>query len=103
MAGRDQARLDEAARAIRAASPRAELRTLVLDLADLASVHAAAKEIAGSETVDLLINNAGVITCRSGGPPGTGSRRPLAPITSVTSYSTPRCGRRSGGRWRPGS
>jgi NAD(P)-dependent dehydrogenase (short-subunit alcohol dehydrogenase family) len=61
MAGRDQARLDEAARAIRAASPRAELRTLVLDLADLASVHAAAKEIAGSETVDLLINNAGVM------------------------------------------
>lgn len=61
LAGRDQARLDEAARAIRAAAPRAELPTLVLDLADLASVAAAAKEIAGSETVDLLINNAGVM------------------------------------------
>jgi NAD(P)-dependent dehydrogenase (short-subunit alcohol dehydrogenase family) len=31
------------------------------DLADLASVRAAANEIAGSETVDLLINNAGVM------------------------------------------
>lgn len=61
LAGRDQARLDEAAREIRAISPRAGLRTLVLDLADLASVRAAAKEIAGSETVDLLINNAGVM------------------------------------------
>jgi NAD(P)-dependent dehydrogenase (short-subunit alcohol dehydrogenase family) len=61
LAGRDQARLDEAVRAIRADSPRAELRTLVLDLADLASVATAAKEIAGSETVDLLINNAGVM------------------------------------------
>jgi NAD(P)-dependent dehydrogenase (short-subunit alcohol dehydrogenase family) len=61
LAGRDQARLDEAARAVRAVAPRAKPRTLVLDLADLASVAAAAKEIAGSETVDLLINNAGVM------------------------------------------
>ncbi len=61
LAGRDQARLDEAARAIRADSPRAGLRTLVLDLADLTSVAAAAKEVAESETVDLLINNAGVM------------------------------------------
>ncbi len=61
LAGRDQVRLDEAARTIRAGSPRAELRTLVLDLADLTSVAAAAKEVAESETVDLLINNAGVM------------------------------------------
>lgn len=61
LAGRDQARLGEAAAAILAAAPEAGLRTLQLDLADLASVAAAAKEIAGSETVDLLINNAGVM------------------------------------------
>lgn len=61
LAGRDQSRLEDAARAVRGASPRAQVRTLLLDLADLASVAAAAGEIAGSETVDLLINNAGVM------------------------------------------
>jgi NAD(P)-dependent dehydrogenase (short-subunit alcohol dehydrogenase family) len=61
LAGRDQARLEEAARVIRATAPRAELRTLVLDLADLASIAAAARQITGTETVDLLINNAGVM------------------------------------------
>src|SRR5690349_4043909 len=45
VAGRDQARLDEAVRVIRAAGPRADHETLVLDLADLASVRAAAKQV----------------------------------------------------------
>jgi len=55
LAGRSQARLDEAAQAVRAAD------TLVLDLSDLASIREAATRIAATETVDLLINNAGVM------------------------------------------
>lgn len=61
LAGRSQARLDEAATTIRATAPQAPLDTLVVDLADLASIRAAAERIAATETVDLLINNAGVM------------------------------------------
>ena len=61
LAGRGKAKLDEAAATIRAAAPKAELETLVLDLADLASVREAASRIAETETVDLLVNNAGVM------------------------------------------
>jgi NAD(P)-dependent dehydrogenase (short-subunit alcohol dehydrogenase family) len=61
LASRSQAKLDEAAATIRAAAPKAELETLVLNLADLASVRAAASRIAETETVDLLVNNAGVM------------------------------------------
>lgn len=62
LVGRDQSKLDEAARSIRAGLPGAELETLVLDLADLASIRAAAKQVAESGTVDLLFNNAGVMS-----------------------------------------
>lgn len=61
LSGRDAAKLEEAVRSIRASSLGAKLETLVLDLADLASVRAAAKQVADTETVDLLINNAGVM------------------------------------------
>jgi NAD(P)-dependent dehydrogenase (short-subunit alcohol dehydrogenase family) len=61
LAGRRQAALDEAAATVRAAAPKAEVETLVLDLSDLTSVRAAAQRVAATETVDLLINNAGVM------------------------------------------
>ncbi|MGA5761570.1 oxidoreductase [Nonomuraea bangladeshensis] len=61
LAGRSQARLDHAAEAVRAAAPKAQVGTLVLDLSDLASVRDAATRIAETETIDLLINNAGVM------------------------------------------
>ncbi len=61
LAGRDEAKLNVAAGAIRAGTPAARLQTLVLDLSDLSSVRTAAEKIAGRETVDLLINNAGVM------------------------------------------
>lgn len=61
LAGRSEARLEEAAAAIRTTTPAAELDTLIVDLADLVSIRAAAERIAASETVDLLINNAGVM------------------------------------------
>jgi len=61
LAGRSQARLDQATQAVRTAAPKAEADTLVLDLSDLASIREAATRIAATETVDLLINNAGVM------------------------------------------
>jgi NAD(P)-dependent dehydrogenase (short-subunit alcohol dehydrogenase family) len=61
LAGRRQAALEEAAAAVGAAAPKAELETLVLDLSDLTSVRAAAQLVAATETVDLLVNNAGVM------------------------------------------
>ncbi|MFI8487444.1 oxidoreductase [Streptomyces rubrogriseus] len=61
LAGRSQSRLDQAAEAVRAATPEARTDTLVLDLSDLSSVRDAATRIAETETVDLLFNNAGVM------------------------------------------
>jgi NAD(P)-dependent dehydrogenase (short-subunit alcohol dehydrogenase family) len=61
LAGRSQDRLDEAVRTLRGEMPDAELDTLVVDLGDLASIREAAGRIARTETVDLLINNAGVM------------------------------------------
>jgi len=61
LAGRDQAKLDEAAALVRAAAPGAATATLVLDLADLSDVREAARKVAENETVDLLFNNAGVM------------------------------------------
>ncbi|MEW2265148.1 oxidoreductase [Streptomyces sp. NPDC047853] len=61
LAGRSRTKLDQAAEAVRAATPEARTDTLVLDLSDLASVRDAATRIAETETVDLLFNNAGVM------------------------------------------
>lgn len=64
LAGRSQTKLDQAAEAVRAATPEARTDTLVLDLSDLSdlsSVRDAATRIAETETVDLLFNNAGVM------------------------------------------
>ncbi|EON32781.1 oxidoreductase [Gordonia terrae C-6] len=61
LAGRNQARLDEAVVAVHAAAPHAETETLLLDLSDLTSVRSAAQRVAETETIDLLINNAGVM------------------------------------------
>ena len=61
LAGRSASTLDEAVAGIRRETPRARLDALVLDLSDLASIRAAADRIAARETIDLLINNAGVM------------------------------------------
>ncbi|MFE7421045.1 oxidoreductase [Rhodococcus sp. NPDC057529] len=61
LAGRSLAKLEEAAALIEAETPDVNLSTLVLDLGDLASIRDAAGQIARTETVDLLINNAGVM------------------------------------------
>jgi NAD(P)-dependent dehydrogenase (short-subunit alcohol dehydrogenase family) len=61
MAGRSQEKLDQAVAAIETEISGANLQTLILDLGDLAQVGEAAKQVAATETVDLLINNAGVM------------------------------------------
>lgn len=64
MAGRDQAKLDDAVAAIRAALPDANLETIICDLGNLASIRACGDEARARFTaIDLLINNAGVMAC----------------------------------------
>ncbi len=67
LAARSADKLDAAAADIRAAQPDAEIDTLVVDLADLASVRTATDELAGRlDGIDVLINNAGVMACPLG-------------------------------------
>ncbi len=58
---RDQAKADAAMQTIRRHAPEADLKWIGLDLASLASVKAAAREVAAESRLDLLINNAGVM------------------------------------------
>jgi NAD(P)-dependent dehydrogenase (short-subunit alcohol dehydrogenase family) len=62
LAGRDQAKLDEAVAAISASVPNAELDTITVDLASLESIRAATSRARQRfAKIDLLINNAGVM------------------------------------------
>ena len=62
IAARNQERAAEAMERIQAAVPAANLTIVKLDLGSLDSVKAAAEEILAShETIDLLVNNAGVM------------------------------------------
>lgn len=62
MAARNQERAAEALEQIRAGLPGASLTVIPLDLGSLASVRSAAEQILSAhETLDLLINNAGVM------------------------------------------
>ena len=62
LAARDQSKLDTALATIRGQQPDARVEALILDLASLASVRAAAAEfLADHDTLDILLNNAGVM------------------------------------------
>lgn len=61
LAGRTPSKLDAAADAIVAEVPDASVDTLVLDLADLASVRAAAEAAGELGPIHLLVNNAGIM------------------------------------------
>jgi NAD(P)-dependent dehydrogenase (short-subunit alcohol dehydrogenase family) len=62
IAARNQERAAEAMERIQAAIPSASLRVIKLDLGSLDSVKSAAEEVLAShETIDLLVNNAGVM------------------------------------------
>jgi NAD(P)-dependent dehydrogenase (short-subunit alcohol dehydrogenase family) len=61
LAGRRPDSLADAARRLRADVPGARLETVELDLGDLVAIREAAAPLAAGETLDLLINNAGVM------------------------------------------
>lgn len=62
MAGRDQDKLDEAATAIRADVPDAQLDTITVDLGSLESIRASTSRARQRfAKIDILINNAGVM------------------------------------------
>lgn len=64
LAARDSGKLDAAAAAIRGDVPGAQVDTILVDLASLASVRACGAEAASCLVkIDLLINNAGVMAC----------------------------------------
>jgi len=61
MACRSKANADEAISRIRELTPRAELEILDYDQGDLDSIRSAAETLSAGPTVDVLINNAGVM------------------------------------------
>ncbi len=64
LAARDQAKLDEAADAIRADTGSDKVETIIVDLASLDSVRSCSAEANSRfDRIDLLINNAGVMAC----------------------------------------
>jgi NAD(P)-dependent dehydrogenase (short-subunit alcohol dehydrogenase family) len=64
LAGRDQAKLDQAVAAINSEVPDASLETIICDLASLDSVRSCGTEANDRfDKIDLLINNAGVMAC----------------------------------------
>ena len=67
IAGRDQAKLDDAAAEITADGGNGTVETLVVDLASLNSVRAAGAEANDRfDKIDILINNAGIMACPQG-------------------------------------
>jgi NAD(P)-dependent dehydrogenase (short-subunit alcohol dehydrogenase family) len=64
LAGRDQAKLDEAVATITADTPGAQVETILCDLGSLASVRACGAEARERfAKIDVLLNNAGVMAC----------------------------------------
>lgn len=64
LAARDITKAEATAKAISGIFPDVETRTLKLDLGSQASVREAAKEVnTYSESIDVLLNNAGVMAC----------------------------------------
>ena len=61
LAARNPDKLASTLTTVRSAAPGAEVRSLVVDLADLSSVRRAADEAAGLGALDVLVNNAGVM------------------------------------------
>ncbi|MEM7665108.1 MAG: SDR family NAD(P)-dependent oxidoreductase [Pseudomonadota bacterium] len=64
LAGRDQGKLEEAVAMIRAYTAGANVETIICDLSSLESVRTCGEDAnARFDTIDILINNAGVMAC----------------------------------------
>lgn len=64
LAGRSESKVIEAEKQLKSEIPGVNTRLLIFDLADLGSVRRAAAEVNSyEETLDVLINNAGVMAC----------------------------------------
>ena len=88
LACRDTAKGEAAAQQIRDRTPGASVIVEPLDLASLDSVRAFAERlVSGCESLDLLINNAGVMAPPQRARPPTASSCSSAPTTSATSPS----------------
>lgn len=61
LTGRSQAALDASAADIRAAHAGSDVQTAMIDLGRLASIANAVQQLAATERIDMLINNAGVM------------------------------------------
>jgi NAD(P)-dependent dehydrogenase (short-subunit alcohol dehydrogenase family) len=61
LACRSKDKAEAAMSAIRAETPKADLQFLALDLSDLGAVRAAAAEVLAGPSIDVLVNNAGVM------------------------------------------
>lgn len=67
MLARDRTKADEAAARVREVVPDARIEVDLVDLADLASIRSFAERFLGSgRTIDVLMNNAGVMACPFG-------------------------------------
>jgi len=63
--GRDRARCERAGDEVRQRAPRARVETVTADLSDLTQVRQLATQVqTGHDRLDVLVNNAGVITMR---------------------------------------
>jgi len=64
MLGRNPEKLDAAVERIKAKTPSADVQTGIVDLADISSIRSYAEGFLQTEmTIDVLINNAGVMAC----------------------------------------
>lgn len=64
LAGRDASKLDQTASDIKSLHPDVSTRTLVLDLGSQKQIREAAAEVNRyEESIDVLVNNAGVMAC----------------------------------------
>ena len=58
---RDETKAEVAIQSVRDQVPEADLKWIALDLASLASIASAAREVSNEDRLDLLVNNAGVM------------------------------------------
>lgn len=64
LAGRDKSKLDATVSQLKQINAKINTRTLLLDLSSFSSIRNAASEVLSyNETIDVLVNNAGIMAC----------------------------------------